>query len=213
MKKAIKPLLIVVMAIILIALISIIYIRSTEQLMDKDLAKTLISERYKGDITKLTQSKDNRTFYVKIKDKDKKYSLEIDRRKETIKNVTSQTTPKKQTKKEKPKTKEKPKKDDKKKTLITEKRAKQIVMNEVGGTFVDIKKNEDSKPMTYTVTQHVDDNEGAVVSVNSLNGKVNSVSWFNIEQPQPSYNAGNENKEQYYYEDDDDYDDDEYDDD
>ncbi|MBF0839904.1 hypothetical protein, partial [Streptococcus acidominimus] len=82
----------------------------------------------KGDITKLTQSKDNRTFYVKIKDKDKKYSLEIDRRKETIKNVTSQTTPKKQ----KPKTKEKPKKDDKEKTLITEKRAKQIVMNEVG---------------------------------------------------------------------------------
>ena len=107
MKKAIKPLLIVVMAILLIALISIIYIRSTEQLMDKDLAKTLISERYKGDITKLTQSKDNRTFFVKIKDKDKKYSLEIDRTKETIKNVTSQPTPKKQTKKEKPKTKEK----------------------------------------------------------------------------------------------------------
>src|SRR5699024_12266211 len=78
-----------------------------------------------------TQSKDNRTFYVKIKDKDKKYSLEIDRRKETIKNVTSQTTPKKQTKKEKPKTKEKPKKDDKKKTLITEKKTKQKVINEV----------------------------------------------------------------------------------
>src|SRR5699024_12170845 len=97
----------------------------------------------------------------------KKYSLKIERRKETIKNVTSQTTPKKQTKKEKPKTKEKTKKDDKKKTLITEKRAKQIVMNEVGGTFVDIKKNEDSKPMTYTVTKHVDDNKEAVVSVNS----------------------------------------------
>lgn len=212
MKKLIKPFLIVMMAILLIALIAIIYIRSTEQLMDKNLAKTLVSERYKGDISKLTQSKDNRLFYVEIKDKDKKYSLEIDRRKETIKNVTSQSTSKQPTKQQ-PKTKQKSKKENKNKSIITEKRAKQIVMNEVGGTFVDIKKNDNSKPATYTVTQHVDQDEGAVVSVNSLNGKVNSVSWFNIEQPQTDYNEGYANKEQYYYEDDDDYDDDEVDDD
>ncbi|MGK9043880.1 hypothetical protein [Mammaliicoccus vitulinus] len=212
MKKIIKPFLIIIMAMLLIALIAIIYIRSTEQLMDKNHAKTLVSERYKGDISKLTQSKDNRMFYVEIKDKDKKYSLEIDRRKETIKNVTSQSTSKQPTKQQ-PKTKQKSKKENKNKTIITEKRAKQIVMNEVGGTFVAIKKNENSKPATYTVTQHVDQDEGAIVSVNSLNGKVNSVSWFNIEQPQADYNEGYANKEQYYYENDDDYDDDEFDDD
>ncbi|WP_239710385.1 MULTISPECIES: hypothetical protein [unclassified Mammaliicoccus] len=207
MKKLIKPVLIVIVAILLITLITIIYFRSTEQLMDKNHAKTLVSERYKGELIKLTQSKDDRMFYVVIKDKDKKYSLEIDRKDETIKNVTSQSISKQVAKKQKPK------KEKEKQTFITEKRAKQIVMNEVGGTFVDIKKNEKSKPATYTVTQHVDHDEGAMVSVNALNGKVNSVSWFNIERPQTDYNEENAKKEQYYYEDDDDYDNDDYEDD
>nr|WP_263313472.1 hypothetical protein [Mammaliicoccus sp. Marseille-Q6498] len=213
MKKAIKPFLILVAIVLIFVLIVIIFFRTQDQLMKEKDAKNLVTERYKGTISKLTKSKDNRTFFVKIKDSEKIYSLEIDRRKETIKNVNSQSTAKKQNTKKNNKTKEKPKKPKKKNELISEDRAKQIVMNEVGGTFVSIKKNKNTTPETYSITQHVDDDEGAIVSVNTMNGKVHSVTWFNIEQSQSNANQQPQNKNQYYYENDDEDDDFEYEDD
>ncbi|WP_323702542.1 PepSY domain-containing protein [Mammaliicoccus sp. Dog046] len=230
MNKAIKPLLLLLMCALFVVLMAVIYLKSTEKLMTEKEARELVTERYTGHIIKLDNRKDHRIYDVEIKDKNKLYSVEIDRLKGTIKNVDAKITEKKKvTKTTKAKEKNKPKEQNKqKKTGITEKKAKQIVMQEVGGTFVSIKKNEHATPVTYSVTHHVGHNEGAVVTVNAINGKVNAVSWFNIEQTEAQDNdtpvvpnqptqeetpINPPQQEHIYDNDDDDFDDDDGDDD
>lgn len=181
MNKTVKPLLLLLMCALFIVLMVVIYLKSTEKLMTEKEARELVTERYTGHISKLENRKDPRTYDVEIKDKNKQYSVEIDRLKGTIKNVDAKVIEKKKVAKAKKNSKAK-EQNKQKKTGITEKKAKQIVMQEVGGTFVSIKKNEHATPVTYSVTHHVGHNEGAVVTVNAINGEVNAVSWFNNEQ-------------------------------
>lgn len=224
MKKATKLVLVVLAALLFIALSVVIYTKANESLMSKTEAKNFVTERYEGDIKKMSLSKDKKIFHVNIKDDNKMYSLDIDRKEEVIKNVQSKTVESNKTttnNKNKQNKEKNTKKEESKKPLISENEAKQIAHKKVGGEFVNIKKNTNATPNTYIITHHVDDDEGAVISVNAVNGKINSVSWFNIEQPQseqidpqPKVQPETQPNENYYYEqdDDDDYDDD-YDDD
>ncbi|MCJ0912353.1 PepSY domain-containing protein [Mammaliicoccus sciuri] len=220
MKIATKHILVLLASTLFIVLSVIIYMKANEKLMKKEEVEKFVTDRYKGNIEDISLSDDESLFHVNIKDSNKVYSLDIDRKKEVIKNVKSKTIKnKEQSNIKEKKQKENPRKKEKK-SLISEKEAKQISHQKVGGKFIDIKKNTNTSPNTYTITQYVDDDEGAVVTVNAVSGKINSVSWFNIEQPQLEYNAPKTDERQeaqtnngYYYEQDDDFDDDDEDDD
>lgn len=106
--------------------------------------------------------------------------------------------------------------------LITVEEARDIAMNEVGGLFLHSTLNEEVSPSEYLVANLIDgDDEGAIVSINALNGTVNKVIFLDIEFDEigdlesfmrqvASYNAQNQH---YYIEYDDDWDDDDWDDD
>ncbi len=101
--------------------------------------------------------------------------------------------------------------------------ARDIAMNEVGGLFLHSALNEEVSPSEYLIANLIDgDDEGAIVSVNAVNGTVNKVIFLDIEFDEigdlesfmrqvASYNAQNQH---YYIEyDDDDWDDDDWNDD
>lgn len=67
-------------------------------------------------------------------------------------------------------------------TLITEEEAKQIALNEVGGTFVHLTLNQETHPKQYQIIQRVDDDdEGALVTVDAIDGDALKVLWFQID--------------------------------
>lgn len=106
---------------------------------------------------------------------------------------------------------------------ISMEEARDIAMNEVGGLYLHSTLNEEVSPSEYLIANLIDgDDEGAIVSVNAVNGTVNKVIFLDIEFDEigdlesfmrqvASYNAQNQH---YYieYDDDDDWDDDDDDD-
>lgn len=104
--------------------------------------------------------------------------------------------------------------------IISVEEARDIALNEVGGVFLHSTLNEQVSPNEYLIAYLIDgDDEGAIVSINALNGTINKVIFLDIEFDEigdlesfmrqvASYNAQNQ---QYYIEYDDWDDDNEWD--
>lgn len=206
MKKLNKLLIAAVAVIAGIALGVLLVSQTGSEYIDEQEVRAMITDRYGGEIENISQSDDERFYIVSMKNEEYKYEIKMSRDDSSIENIvtekiTQQNEDEAAKKDEEKSSEEKkaPEADKKAKekeaaekqaqkeketanTLITEEEAKQIALNEVGGTFVHLTLNQETHPKQYQIIQRVDDDdEGALVTVDAIDGDALKVLWFQID--------------------------------
>ncbi|UEX90071.1 PepSY domain-containing protein [Staphylococcus ratti] len=177
MKPFIKIVLIVISLLLTLFLGVVIYVNANQTLMSEEKAKQLVEKRYDGKVKNIQLRKNETEFDVHFISEYSEYRIIIDRKNESVKQMTKTKSI------HKPKTKEQKDKEKRKVSgvKIGESEAKAIAKKHVGGTFVAMKRHQSKQTEYYAVTQHVNALEGANVMINRVTGKVTSVSWFTRE--------------------------------
>ncbi|MCD2138517.1 PepSY domain-containing protein [Salinicoccus halitifaciens] len=189
----IGKLLIAAGAVMLGVIIGIAYMNFTAaDYMDEEEVRAIVQERYQGDVSNVSLGTDDEYFVVSVDDEEYLYEITINRSEGRVVDITSSENPdyEAETMEEdeggqhaEPET-GKPAKDtpDEGPDLITAEEARDIAMEEVGGLFLHSTLNTDITPNEYLIANLIDgDDEGAIVSINAVNGSVNKVIFLDIE--------------------------------
>lgn len=189
----IGKLLIAAGAVMLGVIIGIAYMHYTAaDYMDEDEVRAIVQDRYQGDVSNVSLGTDDEYFIVTVDDEKYLYEITINRAEGRVVDVASSENPDHQEEtveqdEEVPKTEgeagepEENAPDDTPE-LISEEEAGNIAMEEVGGLFLHSTLNTDVNPSEYLIANLIDgDDEGAIVSINAVNGSVNKVIFLDIE--------------------------------
>ena len=234
-------------AVILGVIIGVVYMNFMEaDYINEDEVRAIVTDRYQGDISNISLSDNDDYFQVTVDDEQYLYEITINRSEGTVKDIKSSENPdyveETEVESEGDNTEEADSAEgsseegsaaEEEQTsndtesngsdIISVEEAREIAMNEVGGLFLHSTLNEEVSPSEYLIANLIDgDDEGAIVSINALNGTINKVIFLDIDFEEigdlesfmrqvASYNAQSQH---YYIEyDDDDWDDDDWDDD
>lgn len=178
-------------AVMLGVIIGILYMNYTAaDYMNEEEVRAIVKERYNGDISNVSLANDDEYFIVSVDDEEYLYEITINRTEGNVANVTSFKNPDYE---EKDESREGQKSEDeagesaegnteKATDLISVEEARDIAMGEVGGLFLHSTLNVDVNPSEYLIANLIDDDdEGAIVSINAVNGNINKVIFLDIE--------------------------------
>lgn len=163
--------------------------------MDEEEVRAIVQDRYQGDISNVSLGTDDEFFIVTVDDEEYLYEITINRAEGRVMDVTSSENPdyKEETVEQDDTSAgdQEPESDplgpkesapDDTPELISAEEAGNIAMEEVGGLFLHSTLNTDVKPSEYLIANLIDgDDEGAIVSINAVNGSVNKVIFLDIE--------------------------------
>ncbi|EKU50373.1 PepSY domain-containing protein [Staphylococcus massiliensis] len=197
MKHFLKIMLVLMILGLGIALATVMYQSSKTKMISQKEAENIVQERYGGKIVNVEEREHKSKFEIAVVNKDTEITVQIDRKTKDIDNVKS----KKLKQKDKDKSSKKDKKKKAKKLKISKEKAKSIAKKKVGGYTSQIKLNQSKHYPYYEVRQEVNQNEGAILTINAVTGKVHNVSWFKKGQTQNE--ASTDDDDQYEAQDDD----------
>ncbi len=186
----IGKLLIAAGAIMLGVIIGILYMNYTAtDYMNEEEVRAIVADRYHGDISNVSLVDGDEHFVVTVDDEAYLYEITINRTEGTVVDVTSSENPEHE--EETPEDGERQEGDagdsadgasEGSVDIISVEEAKSIAMNEVGGLFLQSTLNTDVNPSEYLIANLIDDDdEGAIVSINAVNGSINKVIFLDIE--------------------------------
>lgn len=228
-------------AVMLGVIIGIVYMNFMEaDYINEDEVRAIVTDRYQGDISNVSLSDNDDYFLVTVDDEQYLYEITINRSEGTVEDIKSSENPdyveeaeaesegdnteeadsEEESSEEGSAAEEEQTSNDTESNgseIISVEEARDIAMDEVGGLFLHSTLNEEVSPSEYLIANLIDgDDEGAIVSINALNGTINKVIFLDIEFDEigdlesfmrqvASYNAQSQH---YYIEYDDDWDDD-----
>ena len=179
----------------------LLFSQSNGSYIGEQEAEAMVSDRYSGEIEDISITEDEAFYIVTVNDDTHSYQIKIDRDDSTVEDIQSEET-------EQPEeantegTAGEPSEESsdetsgeqnaenetseeageaEEETLISDAEARDIAAQEVGGWYIYSSLNENSHPGVYQVIQGVDDDEGALVTINAQNGEVTKLLWFEKE--------------------------------
>lgn len=189
----IGKLLIAAGAIMLGVIIGITYMHYTAaDYMDEEEVRAIVQDRYQGDISNVSLGSGDEYFVVSVDDGEYLYEITINRAEGRVVDVTSSENPNYEEETIEENGDEQHAEDDPGEPaesvpdegpdLMPAEEARDIAMEEVGGLFLHSTLNTDVNPSEYLIANLIDgDDEGAIVSINAVNGSVNKVIFLDIE--------------------------------
>ncbi|WP_017547549.1 hypothetical protein [Salinicoccus carnicancri] len=174
--------------------------RSGGDSIGEEEVSAMVTDRYGGEIENISQTEDGQSYIVTLANEEYRYEITVSAEDAGIEGIVteknedgnrdtasgSEEDASTETSEEKPageKTDTKKDRDqqeeEKTDALITEDEAKNIASGEVGGQFVHLTLNQETHPQQYQIIQLVeDDDEGALVTVDAMDGKAMNILWF-----------------------------------
>ncbi|MFD2830918.1 hypothetical protein [Corticicoccus populi] len=184
MKRTVK-ILIALLAVGIGILIGITIVTSVgSEYMDEAEARSMVEERYQGEITEVSLSENEEMYTVTLEDGAKLYTIILDRENYSVSEMSETDNPnaEEQEKKEGESSGGNDSSENETSSLITDEEARSIASEEVGGEFLQSALNDTANPEEYLVMHLVDDDdEAAIVSLNARTGEINRVIWLEID--------------------------------
>lgn len=178
-------------AVMLGVMIGVLYMNYTAaDYMDEDEVRTIITERYQGDINNVSLADDDEYFVVSVDDDEYRYEITINRAGGTVVDIESAENPNyepeeaagEEQEPEEGSSEAESDTPEERTDLISVEEARDIAMEEVGGLFLHSTLNTDTNPSEYLIANLIDDDdEAAIVSINAVNGTINKVIFLEIE--------------------------------
>lgn len=178
-------------AVMLGVMIGVLYMNYTAaDYMDEDEVRTIITERYQGDINNVSLADDDEYFVVSVDDDEYRYEITINRAEGTVVDIESAENPDyepeeaagEEQESEEGSSEAESDTPEERTDLISVEEARDIAMEEVGGLFLHYTLNTDTNPSEYLIANLIDDDdEAAIVSINAVNGTINKVIFLEIE--------------------------------
>ena len=178
-------------AVMLGVMIGVLYMNYTAaDYMDEDEVRTIITERYQGDIKNVSLADDDEYFVVSVDDDEYLYEIMINRAEGTVVDIESAENPDyepeeaagEEQESEEGSSEAESDTPEERIDLISVEEARDIAMEEVGGLFLHSTLNTDTNPSEYLIANLIDDDdEAAIVSINAVNGTINKVIFLEIE--------------------------------
>lgn len=178
-------------AVMLGVMIGVLYMNYTAaDYMDEDEVRTIITERYQGDIKNVSLADDDEYFVVSVDDDEYLYEIMINRAEGTVVDIESAENPDYEPEEaageeqgsEEGSSEAESDTPEERIDLISVEEARDIAMEEVGGLFLHSTLNTDTNPSEYLIANLIDDDdEAAIVSINAVNGTINKVIFLEIE--------------------------------
>lgn len=181
--------------------IGVLWVSLNQQdFISEDEARAVVTERYGGSVESVSLSDDDRYFTINLKGKSATHSVTVDREDSSVQGIKTvaehkkpaeEDTGKEQDKKDKEKAEAEKEKKDKKSseeqpaenTKLTVEDAVEIAAAEVGGINVYSTWSGEGSAREYYILQLIDDDdEGALIAINSVTGNVNKVIWLEIDE-------------------------------
>lgn len=176
-------------AVMLGVMIGVLYMNYTAaDYMNEDEVRTIITERYQGDINNVSLADDDEYFVVSVDDDEYLYEITINRAEGTVVDIESAENPGyeleeaagEEQESEEGSSEAESETPEERADLISAEEARDIAMEEVGGLFLHSTLN--TSPSEYLIANLIDDDdEAAIVSINAVNGTVNKVIFLEIE--------------------------------
>lgn len=199
--KRLNKLLIAAAAVIAGIAIGILLIsRSGGDNIGEEEVRAMVTDRYGGEIENISHTEDGQSYIVTLANEEHRYEITVSREDAGIEEIvtekneerdsdtasgsgeeTSEDTSEEKAAEEKKDAEKDSGQQEKEKTdtLITEDEAKNIASGEVGGQFVHLTLNQETHPQQYQIIQLVeDDDEGALVTVDAIDGEAMNILWF-----------------------------------
>lgn len=178
-------------AVMLGVMIGVLYMNYTAaDYMDEDEVRTIITERYQGDINNVSLADDDEYFVVSVDDDEYRYEITINRAGGTVVDIESAENPNyepeeaagEEQEPEEGSSEAESDTPEERTDLISVEEARDIAIEEVGGLFLHSTLNTDTNPSEYLIANLIDDDdEAAIVSINAVNGTINKVIFLEIE--------------------------------
>lgn len=181
--------------------IGVLWVSLNQQdFISEDEARAVVTERYGGSVESVSLSDDDRYFIINLKGKSATHSVTVDREDSSVQGIKTvaehkkpaeEDTGKEQDKKDKEKAEAEKEKKDKESseeqpaenTKLTVEDAVEIAAAEVGGINVYSTWSGEGSAREYYILQLIDDDdEGALIAINSVTGNVNKVIWLEIDE-------------------------------
>src|SRR5699024_9977084 len=176
----------------------LLFSQSNGDYIGEQEAEAMVSDRYSGEIEDISMTEDEAFYIVTVNDDTHSYQIKINRDDSTVEDIQAEKTEQPEeehTGETVGRPSEEPSDDtsgeqntenetseeateEEEKTLISDAEARDIAAQGVGGWYIYSSLNENSHPVAYQVIQGVDDDEGALVTINAQNGEVTKLLWF-----------------------------------
>lgn len=188
----ISKLLIAIAALIVGIAAGVIWVIFNQQdFISEEEAHALVTERYGGSITGIETLDDDQYFSVVLESEGTTHDITLDRSDTSVQNIKtlSNTAEAPDEKNENSNETDTSSSDSNESTennnneaQLTLEDAEEAAMEEVGGETVYSTFNDESQVSEYYILQLIDgDDEGALVSVNSVTGDIDKVVWLEID--------------------------------
>lgn len=153
-------------------------INPSAEILSKSEAKTLVEERYNGQVTEIILK--NNQFDIEMDRNEMNYEIKLDAENGEVisftkkSNISSNNTDSEQVEPNPP---AKPITENEATVIITEDEAIQIALKEVKGEINDVDLESDDNIHYYLVEIDTTDDREATVQINAITGEVLSITW------------------------------------